>query len=341
MIRLHTLLPTMKFLLGLCAIILCANAASATDPPPQKNIAAGEHEELLFIDNGTAKVGIDRIKGASITWLSWTNHPQSTVNIADPGRLIQQSYYAGKSRDRTAEGQSKSWSPWTWNPIQGGGVGSWARVTKFEHQDDKQTLFAETIPKLWDMPDEEAAALMRQWTGFEPDMPDVVRVRCEFTAQRKPGDPWGPAAVRPQEVPACYFTRKFSTFKSYLGDGKWRDESQPPGPPWGKATPPRAAMACFGANGQGIAVFSPASTENWNFGPHAGGLSPDPKAGPCVHIAPITRVNMGPQSTLRYRYWLVVGTESEISARLETLWEKYSDERVELSDPNSKQQTAK
>ena len=35
--------------------------------------------------------------------------------------------------DRRAEGQSKAWSPWSWNPIQGGGVGSWARVTEFKH----------------------------------------------------------------------------------------------------------------------------------------------------------------------------------------------------------------
>jgi arylsulfatase A-like enzyme len=57
------------------------------------------------------------------------------VNSADPGRLIQQSYYAGKRLDRKADGQSKSWSPWTWNPIQGGGVSSWARVNDFKRLD--------------------------------------------------------------------------------------------------------------------------------------------------------------------------------------------------------------
>ena len=170
-----------------------------------------------------------------------------------------------------------------------------------------------------------------QWTGFEPGMPNVVVVRCEFIALRNPNDRWGPAAIRSQEVPACYFTRQFDLFKSYLGDGKWRDESQPPGPPWGKADPPKNAMACFSETGQGIAVFSPGGEENWNFGPHAGGKSDDPAAGPCVHVAPIVKVNMGPTSTLRYRYWLIVGTESEISSRLETLWTRYSAERVELT----------
>jgi hypothetical protein len=92
-------------------------------------------------------------------------------------------------------------------------------------------------------------------------------------------------------------------------------------------------MACFAPNGQGVAVFSPAATRHWNFGPHAGGRSADPAAGPCVHVAPITRVNLGPKSTLRYRYWLIVGTAAQLALRLDTLIEKYPYERVELTNP--------
>ena len=289
-------------------------------------------EDRLLIDNGTIKIGIDRAKGAAITWLSWSAYPQNMVNSADPGRLIQQSYYAGLRLDRQADGQSKAWSPWTWNPIQGGGVSSWARVTTFQRLDE-HTLYAETVPKLWDMPSEEAAALMRQWTGFEPAMPDVVVVRCEFVSLRAADDRWGPAATRPQEIPACYFTRNFSVVKSHLGGGQWRDETQPRGPPWGKARPPRHAMALFAANGQGVAVFSPAATQVWNFGPHGGGASDDPAAGPCMHVAPIDRAALGPRSVYRYRYWLVVGSAPQIAARLDALWEKYSAERAEITNP--------
>ncbi len=286
-------------------------------------------EDLLQLDNGVIKIGIDREKGASLTSLSWRGYPENTINSHDPGRLIQQSYYAGKGIDRTSEGQHKAWSPWVWNPIQGGGVGSWARVVRFQKQDD-EILFGETIPKLWDMPDEEAKAVMRQWTGFEEGMPNVAVVKCEFVSQRKSNDQWGAAVARHQELPACYFTRNFSRFSCYLGDNEWREESQPPGPPWGRADPPRKAMACFNSQGQGIAVFSPASEGRWNFGPHAAGNSRDPLGGPCVHLAPIATVKLGPQSTLRYRYWLVVGTKQEIEARLDVLWKKYSGEELEL-----------
>ncbi|WP_417747283.1 hypothetical protein [Rosistilla oblonga] len=298
------------------------------------NMQTSIAEDLITIDNGSIKVGIDREKGAAITWLSSAGYPRNLVNIADPGRLIQQSYYAGRVIDRTADGQHKAWSPWSWNPIQGGGVGSvkgqgsWARVTVFEKRED--ALYSETIPKLWDMADEEAEAVMRQWTTMESNMPGVVRVRCEFQAMRREGDRWGDARMNPQEVPACYFTRNFADVRSYLGSGKWRPEHQRPGPPWGKASPPRQAMAMFEASGQGVALFSPSATEHWNFGPHAAGLSDDPTAGPCMHVAPVSRVLMGPKSIYRYRYWLIVGNETEIAARLDTLWNLYATEKAEL-----------
>ena len=54
--------------------------------------------------------------------------------------------------------------------------------------------------------------------------------------------------------------------------------------------------------------------------------------GTCSHIAPVARLNLGPQSTLTYRYWLIVGTEKEISSTLALLWKKYSAERFSLTN---------
>ena len=287
-------------------------------------------EELLQIDNGNVKIGIDRGKGASITWLSWADYPKNTVNSYDPGRLIQQSYYAGRRLDRRAEGQHKAWSPWDWNPIQGGGVGSWAKVNQFKRIAD-HTLFGETVPNLWDMPNEPADALMRQWTGFEAGTSNVVVVRCEFISRRAPNDRWGPARRSPQEVPACYFTRNFDTFKIYLGEGRWEAGSTRSGPPWNKAKSPRRAMACFNPSGQGIAVFSP-NAVTWNYASHAEGDTDDPGGAPCVHIAPVTMIHLGPRSTYDYRYWLVVGDETQIASQLDYLWNKYSDERGVLTE---------
>ncbi len=290
----------------------------------------GEDRGMLLIDNGTMRVGIDRARGGAITWLSTRAYPKNAVNLADPGRLIQQSYYAGKSIDRTADGQSKAWSPWPWNPIQGGGVGSWARVTRFERTANNE-LRSETIPKLWDMPDEPASALMRQSTRFEPEMANVIVVRCEFESQRAEEDRWGPPVALSQEVPACYFTRNFHAVKSYLGEGQWRTETQAPGPPWGRATPPRKSMAFFNAQGLGIAVFSPVATEAWNFGPHGVGDTDQPTAGPCMHVAPLDRVRLGSRTKYQYRYWLIIGTEAELEKRLDELWIRYQSEKATVN----------
>lgn len=294
--------------------------------------AVAAEDDLLRIDNGAVSVGIDRAKGGSITWLSWREYPRNAVNIADPGRLIQQSYYAGKPIERLAEGQSKAWSPWTWNPIQGGGVGSWARVTEFKRT-ASNVLYSATVPKLWDMANEEARAQMRQWTSFEPGFSNVIVVRCEFESQREENDRWGPPVARHQEIPACYFTRNFAFVKSYLGDGKWRVETQPPGPPWGHARPPLKAMACFNEQGNGIGIFSPGASEPWNFGPHGTKITDEPAAAPCMHVAPLDSVALTPRSEYRYRYWLLTGTEAELAATLEKLWAKYSREQAVLQRP--------
>jgi len=315
-----------------CVLVLLSFTSCMTMSPERSasaDSAAPRPPELLLIDNGTAKIGIDRAMGASITWLSWDGHPKNVINIHDPGRLIQQSYYAGLRLDRTADGQHEHWSPWSWNPIQGGGVGSWARVTRFKKRNNS-TLYGKTIPKLWDMPNEEADAVMKQWTSFEPGIPNVIVVRNRITCNRKIDDRWGPAVRSPQEVPACYFTRNFDRFESYLGDGKWRSETQDAGPPWGRTSPLLKAMACFNAEGQGIAIFSPTSGDSWNFGPHTDTPSDDPNGGPCVHIAPVTHIHLGPKSTYEYRYWLVVGDEAQIAASLDMLATKYAEERGRL-----------
>ena len=52
---------------------------------------------------------------------------------------------------------------------------------------------------------------------------------------------------------------------------------------------------------------------------------------PCVHLAPITKAKLGPKSSLTYRYWMIVGTESSTAKRLDVLWQKYSGEKLKVS----------
>ena len=314
----------MRIILSIFLLLGAATAKPARPAP-----------DLLFLENPHVKIGIDRAMGASTTWLSWRTHPENIINIHDPGRLIQQSYYAGKSLDRRADGQHKAWSPWSWNPIQGGGVMSWARVTRFEKLENRK-LISETIPKLWDMPDEEAEAVMFQSSEFEPGMPNVILVRNRLVCKRRDGDRWGPAVPRHQELPACYFISAFRHVESYLGNGEWKPEQQPPGPPWGKAQPPLNAMACFNDAGQGVAIFSPQADAHWNFGPHVK-FTPDakPTDGPCVHLAPIATVALGPASTFEYAYWVLVGDKEAIRRQLDKLIRNHPQKPKHEASPQS------
>ena len=314
----------MQYLIGGMTFVLLSSILGAKPERPKPDIK--------FIDNGSVKIGIDRSMGASVTWLSWKGHPENSINIHDPGRLLQQSYYAGRMLERIKDGQSKSWSPWSWNPIQGGGVNSWARVTKFEKKGEEM-LFAETIPKLWDMADEEAEAVLEQSCEYEAGMPNVVVVRNKFTCKRKANDIWGDEALpRHQELPACYFTRQFDDFKTYEGGGKWQAVSQRPGPPWGRTTPKLNAMACFNDKGQGIGIFSPVANQHWNFGPVGNNVKAKPTDPHCVHMAPIAMVKLGPKSVLEYRYWIVVGDRDEVTRRFDELVKRYGDEKLKLTE---------
>src|SRR4051812_12934085 len=72
------------------------------------------------LDNGTIRVGIDLNAGGAISYLSQSGSSYNLVNTRDRGRYVQQSYYAGQDLDRSSEGQNRLWSPWPWNPVQGG-----------------------------------------------------------------------------------------------------------------------------------------------------------------------------------------------------------------------------
>jgi hypothetical protein len=95
-----------------------------------------------------------------------------------------------------------------------------------------------------------------------------------------------------------------------------------------------AWLSCksYPRNTVNIAVFSPMATEDWNFGPHGHGLSNDPTAGPCMHVAPLVHVALGPRSRFAYGYWIIVGDQQQIAARLDELILKHADEKAELDE---------
>jgi len=72
----------------------------------------------IELNNDTLHLKLDLTRGGAINYISKSGSTRSVVNIADEGRYIQQSYYAGKTLNRIADGQNPAWSPWSWNPIR-------------------------------------------------------------------------------------------------------------------------------------------------------------------------------------------------------------------------------
>jgi hypothetical protein len=98
-----------------------------------ENATVVKNEKSIGIDNDTLNVKLDLNRGGTISYISISGSERNLVNIYDEGRYIQQSYYAGKSIDRQADGQSPDWSPWSWNPIQAGDAfGNRAEILEYK-----------------------------------------------------------------------------------------------------------------------------------------------------------------------------------------------------------------
>ena len=61
-------------------------------------------QKELSANNGIINVKLDLSRGGAINYISLSGTDKNLVNICDEGRYIQQSFYAGKSLDRTSEG---------------------------------------------------------------------------------------------------------------------------------------------------------------------------------------------------------------------------------------------
>ena len=141
----------------------------------------------LELNNGTLKIRTDNTYGGSIVWLSTAAGTLNLVNIHDRGREIQQSYYAGSNLTRA--GQIANYSPWSWNPVQAGSYSGTASIVD-SFSLNNGILYSWTRPKLWDVPNETAQAVIKQWTQFEPGMSQVIRVTNQLACLRPAGDAW-------------------------------------------------------------------------------------------------------------------------------------------------------
>lgn len=270
-----------------------------------------------IIDNGILTLKLDLTRGGAISYLSLSGSARSVVNIADEGRYIQQSYYAGKSVDRKADGQSPNWSPWSWNPIQvGDAFRNRAQILSFQKKENE--FYVKCIPMQWDMNNRPAEAEMEQWTTL---LGSVIKVRNRLTCRRT-DQIYGDSTLNDQELPAVYPISALKNLYTYFGNipftnaplshlevvnlssgfwGIYKDVSEH----W---------MAFVDENLWGVGIYNP-MCDNFLAGMSG---SPDGEAtdGSTSYIAPVKKEIICKNCVYSYEYYIIIGTLTEIRSKI-------------------------
>lgn len=286
-------------------------------------------QELVKISNGKLTLCQDLDRGGSISHIFVGDSFRNMVNIYDEGRYIQQSYYAGNRIDRKGEGQSPSWSPWSWNPIQGGNFARCgAKIIK--HSQTDSTIYIAATPMLWDMDSKEADALMEQWTELHGNM---VKVRNRITINSIDSIymPW---RSNDQEIPAVYPISSLKNLHVYLGDKPWTNDTVSTVPVkelskdfksfWGSyPAVPEKWMAFTDDSGFGMGVYSPRA-QRFLAGRYTSDTNGEENSESTSYIAPLMSSTLKPGDTLEYEYYLILGTVPEMR---HMIYELYNSEK--------------
>ncbi|MGC9352987.1 MAG: hypothetical protein ACP5D9_04055 [Mariniphaga sp.] len=260
---------------------------------------------------------LDLTRGGAISYLSLSGEDRSIVNVFDEGRYIQQSYYAGRSVDRKAEGQSPNWSPWSWNPIQVGDAFR-NRAEILDFQKFKNAMYVKCIPMQWDMNNKPAEAEMEQWTTLKGN---VLKVKNRLTCHRT-DTIYGEGILNDQELPAVYPISALSNLYSYLGETPFADSTVSQlevvnlsSGFWGRYdNVSENWMAFVDDSGWGMAVYNPQCNR------FLAGMSgtPEGKANEAStsYIAPVKKEMLNKNSVYEYEYYIVVGSLFDIRKKI-------------------------
>ena len=274
-------------------------------------------DSLPVIDNGILTLKLDLTRGGAICYLSLSGSNRSIVNISDEGRYIQQSYYAGKSIDRKADGQAKSWSPWSWNPIQVGDYNrNRAKILSFKKNGNE--LYVKCIPMQWDMNNRPAEAEMEQWTKLDGN---VLKVHNKLTCHRT-DHIYGDSIPNDQELPAVYPISALKNLYTYLGNSPFTNA--PLDNPsvvklssgfWGiypKVT--EHWMAFVDDRLWGMGIYNP-KCDRFLAG-MAGIPGGESTSGSTSYIAPVKKEILYKNSVYEYEYHVIIGTLNEIRSTI-------------------------
>jgi len=158
-----------------------------------------------YLDNGLIRVGVSSNWGGAIEYLAESNNPsRNYINRHDTGRLIQFSYYGNPK----TPGPCSAFSPWPWNPIQGGDCSGNVSGT-LALTNDGTTIYTQSQPLDWAKNNVRRNAIFETWIRLEGR---AVRIQSRVTNDSEDHSIW-----RDQEIPAVYVTTDLTNLKTYDG----------------------------------------------------------------------------------------------------------------------------
>lgn len=311
----------------LLTIPLLCMACGGRDDSPDKPIAAEERDvtkqQRIFLRSNSLLVRQDLTRGGAICFIADISTKENIVNIADEGRYIQQSYYAGRRVDRRAEGQGAAWSPWNWNPIQ---VGDYMRnrARILEAKASGSQSYIKCVPMLWDMNNRPAEAVMEQWTRVDGN---TIYVKNRITCSRT-DDIYGEGVMCDQEIPAVYPISKLKNLYTYNGSAPFTGDklsqltvnqlimSEGGGGAWGRYSDiTEQWMAFVNDKLWGMAVYSPTAT-SFLAGRSDSNTQGGPTSPSTSYIAPLRREALMKNSVMEYEYALIIDNLDNIRKRI-------------------------
>lgn len=281
-----------------------------------------DNRPAIYLKNDVLEVGCDLSRGGAVFYLSPADTSYNLVNIYDEGRYIQQSYYAGHQVNRRNNGQSKNWSPWSWNPVQAGDAGkNSSRVLEYKQGTD--TLYIKCRPLLWDMTNADTAeCFMEQWIWLNDN---VVHLTCRITIFRT-DNIWG-VDRNDQEVPAVYMIADLNRLVTYKGSRPWTNDTltvmdnrdnfrqylEKGTWPWNRWVSSENWAACINENNWGLGVF-PSGNEAFSGGYNSSEehISGTAKSDITGFIGPLAKAILEKNDTYTYNCELMVGQLKEI-----------------------------
>ncbi len=272
-----------------------------------------------YLENDRYKLGIILNWGGGISYIEDKKDGDSgitnLINRADPGRLVQQSYYGIKNGSGYTPGYYNG-TEWRYNPVQGGDVsGHGSKLVDVRILEDGRSIYIKCRPMDWAKSNEPTPSYMENTYTLEKDFIRVGNRFVDFFGVKHP--------AYHAELPAFYTISHLGTFHYYNGSKPWTNDTVttlPNEPFWAgnknayhdvvKGNTETWA-AWTNKSGYGIGLYVP-GTETFLAGRYEYNGSKDPANGGTSYVAPLRTMTIVSFVPFEYEYIIAAGTVQEM-----------------------------